>query len=446
MKLSASVSTGREAHDHDIRKTLKRNVTPELSKDNVILIDNLQDQKPDDYINGLMQPYIDEYNAKQKRKDRKINKTYIEYHKNNKNLEKTKFFYEMVCQVGEHNDLGKRYYEAQGEERAQIRQEFIDTYTDLVKMFQEKYPNLKIGWATLHFDEEAGTPHMHLCVTPIGEGYKKGLNYQISIGKALSNCGVERLESKKEAQELGGYQLIKFYKQVQDYMEQEYIIKRGHEVKPHEKGKKHQTLEEWEALQSLQQQNQEQKQALEAATRAVEQQKEKKRQIIQEQEKIVSEAKQKAENAQYDQMFAEWETQDATKALEALKEENNQVIKEHEKNVSEALQRAENAKQEQQKAEQRLQETKEQEIQIREKAQADAQIEVKALKREIEEKDKQLSAKDKIIDSLQKEVSRLKNSLLIVKNFMIENNFYNKFMDFIHPERKQQQGKDELER
>ena len=249
--IAASFSTGKAAYKHDIRQTLKKNVSAELSKDNVILMDNLQGQTIEAVINKKMQPYIDEYNQKQRRKDRKITGTYTEWHNQNRTLKKTKFIYEFVGQIGEHEDLGKAYYEAQGEERERLRQEFIKTYTEEIQDFKEKYPHLEIQWATIHFDEEQGTPHFHLAVTPYGEFEKQGLSLKVSIGRALENDGIMRVKDKKEAEREGGYQLTKLYNQIRQSMEQKHILSMGVQVKEHQHGRKHQTTEEWEAIQEL---------------------------------------------------------------------------------------------------------------------------------------------------------------------------------------------------
>ena len=105
-------------------------------------------------------------------------------------------------------------------------------------------------WAAIHFDEPAGTPHLHMAFQPIGSFEKQGLSYKVSIGRALEQDGIERVKDRKEAQRLGGYQLTKLYHQVRKEMEQE-LIRQGHTIKEPVKGKKHTTLEEWEAIKEL---------------------------------------------------------------------------------------------------------------------------------------------------------------------------------------------------
>lgn len=67
--------------------------------------------------------------------------------------------------------------------------------------FEERNPNFKILRADYHADEqffdkqtkswEWGVSHTHLSYIPIGTGYKRGLSKQCSIGKALKEMGFE---------------------------------------------------------------------------------------------------------------------------------------------------------------------------------------------------------------------------------------------------------------
>lgn len=56
-----------------------------------------------------------------------------------------------------------------------------------------------------------GTPHLHLLVQFVGEGYVKGLSHQVSISKALQCDGFERGGSRRT-----GYSLSRWAKDVED--------------------------------------------------------------------------------------------------------------------------------------------------------------------------------------------------------------------------------------
>ena len=250
MELAASFSTGKPAYGHDVKNRTKKNIDQRLSKDNIILKDVLQGKSIEKYTDELMQPVIDKYNEKQQKESRKIKTSYTEWHKSNKTLQKTQLVYEAVAQIGEHENLGKMYYEAEGEKREKLHRYFEEQYKKVLEDFEKNYPHLKVMWAAIHFDEPAGTPHLHIAFQPIGSFEKQGLSYKVSIGRALEQDGIERVKDRKEAQRLGGYQLTKLYHQIRKEMEKE-LIRQGHTIKEPTKGKKHTTLEEWEAIQEL---------------------------------------------------------------------------------------------------------------------------------------------------------------------------------------------------
>ena len=81
MKIAASMSVGRLAPKHSLNidgiRAISKNVTPKLIENDVILIDRLRSQDGkhltiEEYTDQHFQPYIDQYNMKQRRKDRQI--------------------------------------------------------------------------------------------------------------------------------------------------------------------------------------------------------------------------------------------------------------------------------------------------------------------------------------------------------------------------------------
>lgn len=242
-EIGTSASIGPVAYAHDAnqpsRETAK-SVTKELSKDNVKLIDELIGKPIDEYIDELLQPSIDEYNERQKRKDRKINSSYSEYHKLNDN--KGEMVYSIVFQYGEHETLGKKYYEATDpKEKERLRKEFIDVYSKWLKDWQEQFPSMRIAWAYIHFDEVNGTPHLSTGVIPISSNFKKGPKTQISMSKCLEECGIKRIDTKKD-----GYQLARAFQQFRKIQERD-LKELGYEIKPY-KGGKHQDCETYRQL------------------------------------------------------------------------------------------------------------------------------------------------------------------------------------------------------
>lgn len=115
---------------------------------------------------------LQEYNAKQKRKDRKIKNYYSKiYH--DKKLDTQK---EFVIQVGNKEDFQTNKIENFWD----ISNDILEKY---VSSFEERNPNLKIYNAVIHNDESC--PHVHLNVVPVASGYKNGLQKQPSFDKAL---------------------------------------------------------------------------------------------------------------------------------------------------------------------------------------------------------------------------------------------------------------------
>lgn len=232
-------------------------VEPTLTKDNVILIDEIGAKTEEEYINEYMQPFIDEYNNKQKRKDRKINENYVDYwrksEQHNKSGCKSQMMYEFVLQVGNHKSIGQHYYETEDMEwKERLRGNLIKYYQEALKQFQEAYPHLKVVSAVIHFDEPLGTPHMHIDVIGLGTEYKRGLSTQISIGRALEQDGVKRIENmtqeEKAKYKIGGrdwegFQITRFSQDVRHDILNEIAKDMGLEVDLEEThGLKHQSI------------------------------------------------------------------------------------------------------------------------------------------------------------------------------------------------------------
>ena len=117
---------------------------------------------------------LDEYNAKQKRKNRQI-KSYYEKISRSK---QEKLFYEVIVQIGNKDDTGV------GSSAAEVATWVLKDY---VKMFQLRNPQLYVIGAYIHLDEE--TPHLHLNFVPWVSGCKRGLETKTSLKAALATRG-----------------------------------------------------------------------------------------------------------------------------------------------------------------------------------------------------------------------------------------------------------------
>lgn len=197
---TVSMSRGKTAIEHDLREHTPNNVDASMTRYNEVLIDELGGKSLAEYTNDYMKTYIEEYNNKQRRSDRK--KTYdysTAYIKEQHNMEKSrqsytagKLAYEYVIQFGDHQTMDINEVTMDDE----IREDVLTMFREFIQSYQSAYPHMRIILATVHMDEPNGTPHMHILVQPIGEGYKQGLSHQISLTKALACDGFERSDKK----------------------------------------------------------------------------------------------------------------------------------------------------------------------------------------------------------------------------------------------------------
>ncbi len=216
MALTLSFSKGDVAIRHDLRINLEQNVDPSLTHRNEIMVDRLKTYGYDveRYTDERFKDCIDKYNEG-KYPCRQITGGYSAYlHEKNQSLEKseglarkgTPLALEFVVQVGNRdtNPAGRDTDESDIERNKHFFKEFT-------KRFQKKFPHVEILLATFHADEPDGTPHLHMLVQFVGEGYKKGLSHQVSISKALECDGIERGGSRRT-----GYSMSRWAKDVED--------------------------------------------------------------------------------------------------------------------------------------------------------------------------------------------------------------------------------------
>lgn len=125
---------------------------------------------------------VEKYNSTQKRKDRKI-EDYYDKVKNDKTLNTQ---YEFIVQVGTKDD----FLDKENKEKAN------EILQDYFKEFEERNPNLKIYNAVIHNDE--ASPHLHLNVIPVADGYKRGMKLRPAFNKAIENQGFERTGDSRQ--------------------------------------------------------------------------------------------------------------------------------------------------------------------------------------------------------------------------------------------------------
>lgn len=152
------------AHEHIIR---------EKSSDNIVI----RQSTIQEAYKEVFGEAVEEYNAKQKRKDRKIDDYYLHvYHSKTLDLQR-----EMIIGLGNKEDWEKLGYEKK-KEAGQLIKEVIE---DFIK---DKKDHIHVYNAVVHLDE-AGAPHAHINFIPLAHGYKNGLKTQPSWTKSLAQMG-----------------------------------------------------------------------------------------------------------------------------------------------------------------------------------------------------------------------------------------------------------------
>lgn len=180
---SISVCKGKGSLNHNNREFITENVDPNRTQDNIIYKRESLEQAYETCFGQA----VSEYNAKQKRADRRIDgaKGYMEQIRTSKNGEK--LFYENVVQVG--NMFDSHVGTEQGEVCKRILNDYMST-------FQERNPNLYVFNAVLHLDEQ--TPHLHIDYIPLAHGYKQGLMVRNSLDRAFREQGLDGKANKYE--------------------------------------------------------------------------------------------------------------------------------------------------------------------------------------------------------------------------------------------------------
>lgn len=162
----------RELTEKEFRSDAHKHIQREKSKYNIQIFK--RDIK--DVYHELFDDALNAYNAKQKRKDRKID-DYYKHVRKSKNLDLQR---EFIVAVGNKADWEKLSIEE--------KKEVGEVLALYVRDFNERHNNMTIYNAIVHLDE-AGAPHAHFNVVPTANGYKNGLSVQPSFRKALEQEG-----------------------------------------------------------------------------------------------------------------------------------------------------------------------------------------------------------------------------------------------------------------
>lgn len=145
----------------------QKHIDKDRIKDNLIFVD--KDIK--EVYKELFSESVAEYNAKQKRSDRKIE----DYYEKIKEDKKKNLAYECIVQIGSESDTS---YSSELEKKALIK------YAD---DWEKRNPNLKLVGMYMHNDE--ATSHLHIDYIPVAYNCKRGMKTQSSLAGALKEQG-----------------------------------------------------------------------------------------------------------------------------------------------------------------------------------------------------------------------------------------------------------------
>lgn len=208
------------ARDHNIRN---QNITDKESHiDPNGVYEIWHDERLTDAYHRLFDGAVKRYNEKQRRADRRIENYLAAIQKD----AAKKPVYEMI--------IGVYGADCTDDTKREILREFVVGW-------KERNPNLEMIGAYYHADEESQDPHVHIDYIPVAQGYRRGMDTQNGLVKALEEQGIESGKTMKETAQ------IKWEKRENEHLER-LCVARGLTVDRPGKGKKHLDTPEYKAL------------------------------------------------------------------------------------------------------------------------------------------------------------------------------------------------------
>lgn len=167
--------------EHNNREFIAYNVNRNKVSDNI----TYEHQDIRKAYDDLFGEALDDYNSKQKRKDRIIT-DYFEHIRDSKREEA---YYEIVVQFGDDQSAPC------GSENGEAVKKMLDEY---IKNFKRRNPNLYIFNAVMHLDEKS--PHLHIDFIPFyTNGRQNGLSKGVSMRAALDEQGFSCISHKRNS-------------------------------------------------------------------------------------------------------------------------------------------------------------------------------------------------------------------------------------------------------
>lgn len=183
-RISMPQGKGSQLHNRrdyeKIGREIPDNINTLMTHENVIIVD--KDIRV--AYREIFGEYLQEYNSKQKRSDRKID-DYYEHILKSKNGEKP--FYEDVLQWGRMEDF---------KAEPRLKEKAKECLVEYARTFEARNSNLKLIGAYVHMDE--ASPHLHLDYIPVAKGYKTGLQVRNSLDKAMKQMGYTPVKESRQ--------------------------------------------------------------------------------------------------------------------------------------------------------------------------------------------------------------------------------------------------------
>lgn len=171
-KMTSLKHNNRELTEEEFLEPAHRHIDQTKINQNIyIRQENLKE-----VYNDIFGQALKDYNANQKRSDRKIDDFY-HHVKKSKTLDLQR---EFIVSIGSKED-----WDSMPENNREVAGKLLRDY---LLDFEKRHSNLYVYNAVVHLDE-AGSPHLHFNVVPVASGYKNGLKLKPSFKKALANEG-----------------------------------------------------------------------------------------------------------------------------------------------------------------------------------------------------------------------------------------------------------------
>ena len=282
------------ARDHNIRNRKVTDKESHIDPNGVYEI--WHDEKLTDAYHRLFDGAVERYNAKQSRADRRIENYLAAIQKD----AAKKPVYEMI--------IGVYGADCSNDAKKDILRQFVDGW-------KERNPNLELIGAYYHADEEGQDPHVHIDYIPVAHGYKRGMDTQNGLVKALEEQGVESGKSMKETAQI-------FWERRENNHLEALCNARGLVVEHPGTGKKHLDTPEYKQLQDELQKANEKIAALTAEVHSKQRQVDALSERIQKDRSVVTDLNERIRNDRQEQLRV---YSSLTKGREELREVNEEL-------------------------------------------------------------------------------------------------------------------------